>query len=373
MKIQIGALTRKILITCRPVMASMIKNIFRSGINGSQTIISLTLILFLICGSALAATITVQPGESIQEAIDQARNGDVIEVVSGTYEESVDVNKPLAIIGIDSGKGMPIIDAGSEYGPVHLTADGCQVIGFRILHTHGHGIDMNSDHNRIANNTIEACGAGIFLSQSDGNVLSNNDVKISCKGWMGLLPSDGIQLMDSFDNIIEGNRATSSWIGIYLMNSRNNTVRKNIAYENEHGIALMSSSNNSILENDARNNQEEGIGLLDSCSGNMIAENTAEGNSIGIDILDSNNDNDIYHNNFIKNTQNARSADSKNSWHYPESISNNSGDGIPSGPRGNYWSDYDGVDLNGDGVGDTVHSFEYEQDNYPLMDPWTDL
>ena len=157
------------------------------------------------------------------------------------------------------------------------------------------------------------------------------------------------------------------------MNSYNNTVRKNIASENEHGIGLLSSSNNSILENEAQNNQEDGIGLIDSCSGNIIAENTVQGNSIGIDILDSSNDNVIYHNNLVKNAQNARSADSKNRWHYPESISNNFGDTIPSDPRGNYWSDYNGVDLNGDGVGDTVHSFDGEQDNYPLMDPWTDL
>jgi len=52
-----------------------------------------------ISGSALNAKFIVEPGESIQSAIVQAIPGDTIEVESRTYEESIDINKWLALIG----------------------------------------------------------------------------------------------------------------------------------------------------------------------------------------------------------------------------------------------------------------------------------
>ncbi len=331
------------------------------------------IILFMISASSLAATITVQPGESIQAAVDLARPGDIIMVESGTYEGSLEIDKPLTLIGTDSGEGMPVIDIGSMFGSVRLAADGCQITGFRISNSQGHGIGVNSNHNKIANNTIEACGACIYLGGANGNIISRNDAKVLCQGLMGLLPSDAIQLMDSNDNLIEGNTASDAWIGIYLMHSHNNTVMKNIALENDHGIAILGTNENSILENNASNNKEEGIGLLDGCVDNVIAKNTVQGNAIGIYIQDSSNNNTIYLNDFMNNERNVESIDSKNRWNSPENISYSSGSERITGLLGNRWSDYKGMDSDGDGVGDTGFSFEGGKDDYPLMERWSDL
>ena len=38
---------------------------------------------------------------------------------------------------------------------------------------------------------------------------------------------------------------------------------------------------------------------------------------------------------------------------------------------GNYWSDYNGIDSEGDNIGDTPYIIDSDtKDNYPLMQPW---
>jgi hypothetical protein len=51
---------------------------------------------------------------TIQSAINDADIGDEIHVDSGTYYENVVVNKQLTLRGIDTGAGMPAVDAGSQ-------------------------------------------------------------------------------------------------------------------------------------------------------------------------------------------------------------------------------------------------------------------
>ncbi len=238
-----------------------------------RKIIFAILILFIISGSALAATITVQSGESIQEAIDQARTGDVIEVMSGTYQGTLDIKNEVSLMGIDSGKGMPVIDAGSILGSVFITANNSQISGFKIVNPNGDGIDVISSNNTISNNSIEACGAAIYLMVSDENTIANNNATVRCQGVMGLLSSDGIMLAHSDENIIKDNTASGASMGIYLYYSHYNTILNNTAQRNDHGIAIKGSKNNTIQENCACNSKEEGIGLLNGCTGNTVTKN----------------------------------------------------------------------------------------------------
>ncbi|MCD4806759.1 MAG: right-handed parallel beta-helix repeat-containing protein, partial [Methanococcoides sp.] len=160
----------------------------------------------------------------IQDAIDAASPGDTIEVYSGTYYENVNVTKQLTMVGVDTGMGQPVVDAGESGSAIALSVDGTVLEGFTVV-----------------NSLYSWRGAGIM-------VISKN-------------------------NIISGNNLSSNRKGIYLLHSSNNTITGNIASENkEAGIYIEHSSNNTITGNIASENKGTGIFFISS-SGNILRNN----------------------------------------------------------------------------------------------------
>jgi LPXTG-motif cell wall-anchored protein len=103
------------------------------------------------------------------------------------------------------------------------------------------------------------------------------------------------------------------------------------------------------------NNTVAGIYLSSSSNRNLVIGNRLEKNSIGVWVADvASKNNTFYHNNFINNTHQA-SVFGLTIW--------------DDGTEGNYWSDYNGQDLNGDGIGDTEIS-HLGIDRFPLINEW---
>ena len=105
-------------------------------------------------------------------------------------------------------------------------------------------------------------------------------------------------------------------------------------------------------------------------SRNQIYDNFIISNSgIGIYLWRS-NDNLIF-NNYLDNSINAQVIDGNNNWNGTKEWILN----IVKGPYkgGNYWSDYDGVDTDDDGIGETPYIIvDDEQDELPLVKPGED-
>jgi len=175
-----------------------------------------------------------------------------------------------------------------------------------------------------------------------------------------------VELWYSSNNNISGNTLTANeWWSIMVRGSVNNRIfENNISANFPGGIQLGQSSNNYFSGNNITNNY---IGLsISSSYNNSISRNDITDNYFGV-ILSSSSDNKFYHNNFINNTQQVDFS--------TPAYANFWDDGYPSG--GNYWSDYeerypDAQELAGSGIWDTQYAIdENNQDNYPLMNPWS--
>ncbi len=275
---------------------------------------------------------------TIQLAVDDTStfDGHTIYVKNHVYYENVYIDKAIKLIGED--RNMTIIDGSGIDDTVYVDTDHVSVSGFTLRDAPfgDAGIDIRSSYNSITDNKIQYNGDGIYLKYSNNNTITNNIIRNNHDVGLRLSSASN----SSSYNIITDNKIQYNGDGIYLKYSNNNTITNNII----------------------RNNHDVGL-RLSSASNNTITGNNATSNDCGI-WIDASGNNTVYDNVF-KNINNVH-GDGDNIWN----ISKISGVNIIGGPYlgGNYWGDYTGVDVDGDGLGDT-HVPYRPGDQLPLTDP----
>lgn len=371
--------------------------------------VTIVILLLAFASPAWAEDLIVGGGtnfRTISEAVNAARDGDRIIVSAGVYKENVFINKSVVLEGSDSARVI-----GTGVGSViTVAADNCTIRGLQVEHggtdlqSEDAGILLRSNGNVVENNILVDVLFGIYLYHSHRNSVRSNkitgrpELEAGERGaglhlWNSsdnTLESnvisytrDGMYVQSSPRNVMTDNRVSKLRYGLHFMNSDDNRFERNVFHDNVAGAAIMYSvgivlrqnaflhnrgfSSFGILFQDCRKcvaeenliaNNATGV-FLEALRDSVIRRNTISENDVAAQVFSSSENNVFTENNFIANISPLMMIGKSTSTAW-------STDSV-----GNYWSDYAGYDVDGNGVGDIPHKlqniFEYLESNYPRL------
>jgi len=361
-------------------------------LNAVNNLILLILLLFITPTFSQTQTINVCSTcdvKSIKEAISLAKANDTIRVKKGIYKETkININKAIHIIGED----YPILDGENKTESIFaVKADNFSISGFQFRNIglsytkEIAGIYVSKSTNFVLkDNRMENVFYGFILQRTKYGLLENN--KVLGESKTEATSGNGIHLWKCENMRIEKNLVTGMRDGIYLEFVTDSHVSHNSSIENiRYGLHFMFSHKNEYHHNEFKKN---GAGvavmfskfikmhhntfhynwgtasyglLLKEINDAEITDNIFEQNTIGINIDGCNRIN-YKNNHFIRNGWALKFTggcytnifEYNNFMHNAFDLSYNSRLN-DNKFEANYWSEYNGYDIDKDGIGDVAH------------------
>jgi len=278
-------------------------------------------------------------GHKIQGAINAAE-GMVLQNRSNVTLKNMEVTRFWNGISVTSCSSITITGTKvMNIGSRAIMLDSCNnsIISDNVVDDVAIAIEITatsgfSANNTVTRNIITSATQGITIDGSFSTITENNLANIYLP-----IGARGNQTTISKNNLANGIG------GIYLTGSYCTIYGNNVANFSESGMTINLGTNSSIYENNV--SYSECAIIIQNYEDTWIIEK-----------------NTFYHNNFINNTQTIRveSPSHQNYW--------------DNGSEGNYWSDYNGTDHDGDGIGDTSYMIDANNiDSYPLMTPYESM
>lgn len=347
--------------------------------------------LAILAGISDAQRVThVRPGGplSLAQAVTAAHAGDHIVLARGVYREpTIVIDKPLTLLGepgavLDGSAAMHILRVEAD----DVTVRGLAFSNVTVSHVEDRAAIRVGEVSRcvIEDNRIDNSFFGIYLAGSSGCRIARN--QLNGTGGTEDRSGNGIHLWTVRDIDVLENRISGHRDGIYLEFTRDARVVRNTSTKNvRYGLHFMYSDDCTYAHNEFRGNQA-GVAVMYTkrvtMTDNVFADNWGPA-AYGL-LLKEISDSRLERNHFTRNTtgllaDGAMRMDARdnvfkdNGWAIKlmastqgASLSGNTFVGntfdVATNSRmsgatlsRNYWDQYDGYDLNRDGLGDVPH------------------
>jgi len=249
-------------------------------------------------------TFTVAPGQSIQAAVDRARPGDRIQVMPGTYNESVTVDfDDIELVGVSVRGDRPVMDGrGTLNDAILASGNNFSISGFEIRNYKGNGVVVNKAKNATFKNVycqntgkygvypvlcqgvlVDGCvisdvwDAGVYAGQCQDVVIQNcesyrNTIGIETENCVGVVMANNsahdnslgllvVLLPDlpttvASDALVINNRVLNN--NYANLSPPGNTVN---LVEPGNGIIVNAADNSEVTKNEVRGNNSYGIAM----------------------------------------------------------------------------------------------------------------
>ena len=335
------------------------------------------------------------PYTSIQAALADARDGQVIEVRAGRYAGPLIVDKSVSLEGVD----FPVVDGGGQGTVVQLAAPDIVFRGFEVRGSgvepdrNDSGVRMSGPRIVVENNRLRDVLVGVFVDQADDSVVRGNDVtskeeyELGRKGdairvWYSqrvtvennhVHDARDVVLWYATEAAVNDNRIENSRYGVHFMYSDGAHVERNRVLNNSVGIYVMYSDGIVIRDNVVRGQRGPSgyaLGFKDAdqivASNNVLVDNHAgvflDGTPFrpdGYVRFEQNvmafNDTGI----ILQPAVRGATIEGNTFWENVEQVAVQGGGALGENTwQGNFWSDYAGFDADADGRGDTPHRSE---------------
>ena len=357
------------------------------------------LLCFASCSSWAALT-RVTDTDSLTLALGKAQDGDTIVLATAVYSGSFSVTQSIHL----KGEAGATLDAQRHGSALIVEAAKVTIEGLNIRHwgrdlyyrDAGILLKQGADNVLITANRLEGEGFGIYGEHIDApEILANS---ISGNGAIYVLDRgdgiylkhvtapqihnnqlifvrDGVYLESVNHSRISENQFTKLQYGIHYMYTQTDEAWQNQAIAVDGGYALMSSTDIYLHHNRVTQARDFGIllNITESChvqansisnihnpkgtvelgnegkgifiyaaQNNRIEDNEFGHSDTGISMAMGGEKNRLWRNRIVENqTQVKYVGDAQLEWSYQG--------------QGNYWSQYQGWDLDSDGIGDLVH------------------